>query len=311
MDIPPTANRPISHSIADVERDTGLSKDTLRVWERRYGFPTPTRDQNDERVYDNAQVHRLRLIRRLMDSGLRPGKLVAASLSELEAQLAACQTPTDETIGEAVGEILRLTCERQLAPLRVALSQTLARQGLQRFVIDTLPAVLVRLGDGWLGGTIGVAEEHLLTEALQNLLRSAVHSFSTHALRHPVVLLTTLPDEDHGLGLLMVQALLESEQATTIPLGLRTPINDIVATCEWAKMDVVALSVSSAYAPRKALQGILTLRQQLPPEIELWVGGGGVLMHRDTLVNSAGLRCVTEISDVLELLAQWRLLHAP
>jgi hypothetical protein len=25
--------------IAQVERDTGLSKDPLRMWERRYGFP--------------------------------------------------------------------------------------------------------------------------------------------------------------------------------------------------------------------------------------------------------------------------------
>ena len=31
-------------NIAAVERDTGLSKDTLRVWERRYGFPSPERD---------------------------------------------------------------------------------------------------------------------------------------------------------------------------------------------------------------------------------------------------------------------------
>ncbi|MET1081887.1 MAG: MerR family transcriptional regulator, partial [Burkholderiales bacterium] len=28
-------------SIATVERDTGLSKDTLRMWERRYQFPRP------------------------------------------------------------------------------------------------------------------------------------------------------------------------------------------------------------------------------------------------------------------------------
>ncbi|MGA0116507.1 MAG: MerR family transcriptional regulator, partial [Burkholderiales bacterium] len=34
------------YNIAAVERDTGLSKDTLRVWERRYGFPAPVRDQN-------------------------------------------------------------------------------------------------------------------------------------------------------------------------------------------------------------------------------------------------------------------------
>ena len=37
-------------SIAAVERDTGLAKDTLRVWERRYGFPQPVRDAFDERL---------------------------------------------------------------------------------------------------------------------------------------------------------------------------------------------------------------------------------------------------------------------
>ena len=39
-------------SISQVERDTGLSKDTLRMWERRYGFPQPSRDEFGERLYD-------------------------------------------------------------------------------------------------------------------------------------------------------------------------------------------------------------------------------------------------------------------
>ena len=46
-------------SIAAVERDTGLSKDTLRVWERRYGFPSPERDAAGDRLYPPAQVARL------------------------------------------------------------------------------------------------------------------------------------------------------------------------------------------------------------------------------------------------------------
>ena len=37
-------------TIAAVERDTGLGKDTLRIWERRYGFPRPLRDAGGERV---------------------------------------------------------------------------------------------------------------------------------------------------------------------------------------------------------------------------------------------------------------------
>ena len=54
--------------IATVERDTGLSKDTLRVWERRYGFPNPSRDSNGERVYTSEQFEKLRVLRRLIDS---------------------------------------------------------------------------------------------------------------------------------------------------------------------------------------------------------------------------------------------------
>ena len=61
--------------IASVERETGLSKDTLRVWERRYGFPTPERDANGERLYAPFQVRRLAQIKRLIDRGHRPGIL--------------------------------------------------------------------------------------------------------------------------------------------------------------------------------------------------------------------------------------------
>ena len=44
-------------TIAAVERDVGLSKDVLRVWERRYGFPAPARDANGERLYPALARH--------------------------------------------------------------------------------------------------------------------------------------------------------------------------------------------------------------------------------------------------------------
>ena len=34
----------VPSTISDVERDTGVAKETLRVWERRYDFPQPLRD---------------------------------------------------------------------------------------------------------------------------------------------------------------------------------------------------------------------------------------------------------------------------
>ena len=76
-------------NISAVERDTGLSKDTLRVWERRYGFPQPGRDATGERLYPAEQVERLRVIARLLNAGERPGQIVALPLAELRQRLQA------------------------------------------------------------------------------------------------------------------------------------------------------------------------------------------------------------------------------
>lgn len=65
-----------SYSISAVERDTGIGRDALRIWERRYGYPSPVRGHKGERRYPLSQVQRLQLIRRLLDQGLRPGKIV-------------------------------------------------------------------------------------------------------------------------------------------------------------------------------------------------------------------------------------------
>jgi len=87
----------VTLSISAVERDTGLSKDTLRVWERRYGFPSPMRDAFGERIYPLEQVDRLRAIRRLMDIGHRPGKIIGLDIAELQA-LADTSTGTGSSI---------------------------------------------------------------------------------------------------------------------------------------------------------------------------------------------------------------------
>lgn len=49
-----------------VERETGISKELLRMWERRYGFPCPERDEQGDRIYAPEQVSKLRVIRRLL-----------------------------------------------------------------------------------------------------------------------------------------------------------------------------------------------------------------------------------------------------
>ena len=97
-----------SFNIAAVERDTGLSKDVLRMWERRYGFPVPSRDNHGERCYPAEQVDRLRLIKRLMDQGHRPGKLIATPPDELTALTPRRSKPAMSSMPVETGELEEL-----------------------------------------------------------------------------------------------------------------------------------------------------------------------------------------------------------
>src|SRR5476649_1324465 len=67
--------------IGAIAHEIGLTKDTLRVWERRYGFPQPLRSSGGERLYPQEQVTKLRLVKRLLDAGHRPSKVLPQSIT--------------------------------------------------------------------------------------------------------------------------------------------------------------------------------------------------------------------------------------
>ena len=133
-------------NIAAVERDTGLSKDVLRMWERRYGFPVPDRDSNGERCYPTEQVERLRVIKRLMDSGYRPGKLLAMppeALAELTPRRSV-PAPQAETpaCADELESLIALIKAHDGAGYQQAMHHRLAREGMQRFVQYTVAPLM-------------------------------------------------------------------------------------------------------------------------------------------------------------------------
>ena len=115
-------------NISAVERETGLSKDVLRMWERRYAFPKPRRDENGERQYSIAEVGKLRAIKRLMDIGMRPGKIIALSSDEL-GSLAASRAGRSRDVATPAAEsdVLTLLKAHDITGLQHALATLNAR----------------------------------------------------------------------------------------------------------------------------------------------------------------------------------------
>lgn len=305
-------------SIAEVERDTGLGKDTLRVWERRYGFPDPGRDKQGERAYPLEQVQRLRLIKRALDVGLRPGKVVPLSMAQLQAHLhdrpaarreAKAQLEVLSAL-EAEAPWLRWLAQDRNDLIKQALQQQILRQGLGTVVETLIAPLCVQVGEAWLRGGLSVYQEHLFTETVQAVLREAIASVDAggQALQcSPRVLLTTTPTEQHGLGLLMAECQFALESCVRFVLGTCTPIADMVLAVQQLRVDVLALSFSSCASRRDVAESLHQLSQLLPPEVEIWVGGAGAALHSRAL--PAGVTVMGKASDVCTQVQAWRQRH--
>lgn len=289
--------------IADVERDTGIGKDTLRVWERRYDFPKPIRDELGDRIYPADQIERLRVIRRLLDKGMRPSKVLSLEVSELYQLLDAHSGQVANHARHAIClSLVKLLRMHRSKELRECLNQILVRDGLQKFITETIVPMNGIVGDYWIRGELSVPEEHLYTEQVQNVIRHAIHS-QADSDSPPRILFTTFPDEEHCLGILMVEAMCVAEGAHCTSLGTRIPLTDISKYAIDGRFDVVALSFSAAYPSRTVLKDLKQFRDLLPEGIAIWAGGAALNQKRLALPNTTVL---TRIEGVPGLIAYWR-----
>lgn len=297
------SSSPTKLPISAVERETGISKEVLRKWESRYGFPSPARDAQGERLYPPEQVARLRLIKRLLDAGARPSKVVPESVGDL-SELAGerhmrLAGPAAPALEAALLSHLRA---HDLPGLRQLLQRLLLDQGMRRFVLDTVAPLTYLVGEAWARGELEIFEEHLYTEVIQGLLRNAVDRLDDPQTR-PRVLLTTPPEEPHALGILMVGALLALDGAYCVPLGPQTPLEDIANAALAHKVDVVVLSFSIAYPARQVLPVLAELRSRLAPEVEIWAGGAGTARSRRVL---EGVRITPSLEEAIAALEAWQ-----
>lgn len=296
-------------SIAAVERDTGLSKDTLRVWERRYGFPQPGRDEFGERVYPADQVEKLRILKRLLDAGHRPGKIIGLdvlalqSLSERASARGAAPVALDGN--DDLHTFLELIKKHQIDEFRRSMSQSLLRMGLQRFVGEVVAPMATMVGEAWARGYFQVFEEHIFTESVQIIMRNAINTIP-ESMQRPKVLLTTIPNELHGLGLLMAEAMLSIEGAKCISLGTQTPIWDISVAATSHNADVVALSFSSLSSGVNVVEALEDLRRKLPRTIEIWCGGSSSILRKRP---PEGITVLTGLDSIAIEVGRWRSTH--
>jgi DNA-binding transcriptional MerR regulator/methylmalonyl-CoA mutase cobalamin-binding subunit len=278
-----------------VTRRTGIGEHTLRAWERRFGFPTPHRLPSGHRRYSGDQVRQLLLINEALSCGYRAGDVVALSREKLEALLAESDrgASTDQEISpEWLEQVFTATRAFDREDLMAQLRQAAAGLGVGRFLRDRVEPMLAEVGQAWERGDVEIRHEHFASQVLEDVLRSLRLPLESVARGRPVML-ATLPEEFHGLGLQIAALMIASAGRSVRIVGPHTPVDEIVQSALELDAAAVGLSISEYSLNDETSVAVTDVRRQLPSEIRMWLGGAGAK-------GLAGLPVSVTVFDSLE-----------
>ena len=281
-----------------VTRRTGIGEHTLRAWERRFGFPAPHRLESGHRRYPADQVQQLVLINAALNCGYRAGDVVPLAKTEIEDLLRDCGALDAGIPAGITAAIIDATVDACARFDRDALANSLNTDasllGVRRFLRERAMPLLEEIGNAWVQGRIEVRHEHFFSEVLEDTLRSLRSGLEPAGKGRPVIL-ATLPDELHCLGLHIVALAVVAAGRRVRVLGPHLPVNEIAQAADATDAAVAGLSISLFGADKTAVEAIRDLREGLPPTTRLWLGGAGAA-HLEGLPD--GVDIVATLDDL-------------
>lgn len=274
-------------SIGALSRATGIPTDTLRTWERRYGFPRAERTPSGHRRYSMKTLERLRLVTRVLELGHRPSTVLAADQDSLLHLLAATkgkQAPperadvvieaTPDAHEEAVNAWLGHVERYEGRALERELRNSWAALGALPFLECRAGPFVQELGRRWEGGALSVGHEHFASERLREFLVQRWRPLSD-AATGPSMVLATLPGEQHVLGLHMAAIALALGNVRIVFLGADSPPVDIARAVAHHAAEAIALSASKCARTAETAAHVAALRNALPAHMRIVAGGAG------------------------------------
>jgi DNA-binding transcriptional MerR regulator/methylmalonyl-CoA mutase cobalamin-binding subunit len=270
----------LRHPIGIVARRTGLKPDLIRAWERRYGAVAPGRSDTRRRFYSDADIDRLQLLRRVVETGRAIGQVANLPNAELEELIAAepsmAPAPPLLANGETAEAFLELclAAARRLdvAELELHLERASVALSRNNLLERLMVPLLHQLGELWQRGELRPSHEHLASAVVRSFLGGMYRACDTPATA-PHLLSTTPSRQRHELGALIVAAMAAGEGWKATYLGPDLPPEEIAAAARERGARAVALSL--VYPPDDPLLGddLRRLRRLLPSTTALIIGG--------------------------------------
>lgn len=272
------------HRIHRVAKLTGLSKDVIRVWERRYGLVKPSRSSNRYREYSDEEVALLRFVKAQMEQGATIGSLAAEGHDPLVARMriatpvsAEDQKPHERLLDDLVGSLDPLDKAGFERRLNGSVAVIPFEEAVQRILLP----LQRRVGELWHQGRLNIAVEHYVTKIIQQKLFSVMNQLSVNEFG-PRILIACPEGETHEIGAQAVAYIAATRGCHVYYLGPNLPSSDLVIFGDTITPDLILLSLTEVKSEASALQQLKEL-ELLATRWPVAVGGQGARAIGDRL----------------------------
>jgi len=280
------------HPIQVVVRRSGVSADLLRAWEKRYQAVQPSRSGGGHRLYSDADIERLRLIKDAMAGGRRIGDVASLPTPEIERLVAedlegmAEVRPASDGVGGEVflpDAILAMRRADQPA-LRSVLTRALLTLTPDRFTSEVAGPFMHELGALWERGELSPGHEHAASEVMRRILHDMLGMLAP-AVGAPGLVVTTLSGQRHEIGALFAAAAAALDGWKVTYLGADLPAIDIARVARDVQAEAIAVSITTKNGNLKS--ELTALRAAAGADLPILVGG-----QQADAVDATGARVV-------------------
>lgn len=288
-----------THRIHRVAKLTGLSRDVIRVWERRFDILKPTRGANRYRNYSDADVALLRFLKEQLDAGASIGELSKLGREELlsRARATAPQVSfVDNAFSRLIQELLSSLNPFNRVVFEKRLNGAVAVVPFEEALHGILLPLQEQVGQLWHDGRLDVGIEHYVTRQVQQKIFSAMNQLPVSEFGAKVVVACP-PGEEHDIAAFAVAYRCRVRGCRVHYLGANVPLVSLTTFCEQVEPDLTLLSFPVALSEPNATALIQALADEVLPTSDLAVGGHGALAMRDLFMN----RNITVLESFAEL----------
>jgi len=276
-----------------VAQKTGLTPDLLRAWERRYAVVQPNRSAGRQRLYGEAEVERLTLLRRAVDGGRTISEVAPLDESALRQLVErderkrrrAMERPgpaiaTDD--GDSVLAAALLAVERFDADsMNTVLRRAAVMLSVDEMLDGVLGPLLFTIGSLWHQNLLRPAQEHMATQVIRGTLTWMMEQ-STPGDAAPAVVVGTPLGQVHEMGAMLAAAAGVFAGWRVVYLGPNLPAAEIIEAARRANASALALSIVRSHTDHSISAELRAVREQLPG-IAILAGGRSAPTYADVL----------------------------